>query len=75
MFKVQKELVGLKKNADDAAGQILNDDRVNNLQTSIAWFKNEATKIDSILENQKREIQKFKSKELNLIEDRKFLKN
>lgn len=43
------------------------------MKTQINWFKNEATKLDSILENQKRELQKFKSRDYNLNEDRSFL--
>lgn len=75
MVKVQKELVYLKKKANETAGKILNDDSITNLQRQIGWFKNEAIKLDSILETQKREVQKLKSKELNIIEDRKFLKD
>lgn len=74
MVKVQKELVYLKNKASEAAGKILNDDTVTNLQKQIGWFKNEAIKLDQILETQKREVQKHKSRELNLVEDRRFLK-
>ena len=58
MVKVQKELLFLKNKANEAAGKLLNDDTITNLQSSIAWFKNEATQLDVILENQKKEIQK-----------------
>jgi hypothetical protein len=46
----------LKKKANDTAGKILNDDSITNLQNQIGWFKNEALKIDKILESQKREM-------------------
>lgn len=75
MVKVQKELVFLKKKANDTAGKILNDDSITKLQGQIGWFKNEAIKLDAILEGQKREMQKMKSRELNINEDRKFLKD
>lgn len=51
MTKVQKELSYLKNKASDAAGKILNDDSVTSLQSQIAWFKNEAIKLDAVLEN------------------------
>jgi hypothetical protein len=46
----------LKKKASDTAGKILNDDSITNLQKQIGWFKNEAQKLDVILETQKREV-------------------
>eukprot|EP00347_Sterkiella_histriomuscorum_P006538 403352386 len=75
MQKVQKELVYLKNKANETAGKILNDDSITSLQSQIGWFKNEATKLDTILDTQKRELQKLKSRELNINEDRKFLKD
>jgi len=38
-------------------------------------FKYEAVKLDAILENQKKEVQKLKSREININEDRKFLRD
>jgi len=46
----------LKLKANEAAGKLMNDDRITNLQKSIKWFKGEALKLDEILEHQKREI-------------------
>jgi chromosome segregation ATPase len=74
LVKIQRELLYLKKKAEEAAGRVLNDDSVTNLQKQIDWFKNEALKLDQILENQKKELQKLKSRDLNLVEDRKFLR-
>ena len=50
MQKVQKELVYLKNKANETAGKILNDDSITSLQSQIGWFKNEATKLDTILD-------------------------
>ena len=75
MFRVQREIGTLKVKADEAAGQILNDDRITNFQKSIGWFKNEATKIDHIMETQKKDMHKYTNRKQNLGEDRKFLKD
>lgn len=75
MQKVQKELLFLKSKANETAGKILNDDSITRLQGQIGWFKNEATKLDAILEGQKRELQKMKNRQSNLKEDRKFLRD
>ncbi|CDW90797.1 UNKNOWN [Stylonychia lemnae] len=74
MVKVQKELQYLRNKASETAGKILNDDSITNLQDQIGRFKSAAINLDRILEIQKREVQKLKSKELNINEDRKFLK-
>ena len=62
MLKVQKELHHLKTKANEAAGKLMNDDTITHLQQSIKWFKCEAIKLDSILETQKREIKKQKTR-------------
>ena len=51
MVKVHKELEFLKKRANEATGKLMNDDTVTNLRSSISWFKNEALKLDGILDN------------------------
>ena len=58
MQKVKKELQFLKQKRNDANGALMNDSRITSLQTWIAWFKNEALLLDSILEKQKREVSK-----------------
>ena len=56
MTKVKKELQFLKSKAEKAAGELSNDDTVTNLQKSIQWFQGEAKELNSILEDQKRDV-------------------
>ncbi len=53
MLKVEKELRFLKGKQAEQAGKLMKDDDITNLQTSIAWFKAEAVKLNEILDNQK----------------------
>lgn len=53
----------------------MEDDRILTLKHSIKWFKGEALKLDETLENQKRDIQKQKSRINEMKEDEKFLKD
>jgi len=75
MTRVKKELEFLKGKAEDAAGKLVNDDTVTNLQKQIKWFQHEAQELDKILDGQKREFQKLKTKEKNTNDDNKFLKS
>lgn len=50
MQKVEKELRFLKKKQAEQAGKLMKDDDITNLQSSIAWFKSEAVKLNQILE-------------------------
>ena len=45
----------------EAAGKVSNDDTITSLQKSIKWFQSEALVLDTILEGQKREVQKLKT--------------
>lgn len=74
MMKYKKELVSLREQAEAAAGALLRDDKVSNLQNQITWFKNEAVLLDEVIEKQTREIRKFEMREGRLVEDRKFLR-
>ena len=75
MTKVKKELEFLKGKAEKAAGELSNDNTVTQLQSSIQWFQGEAIVLNTILEGQKREVQKLKSTKANTNDDNKFLKN
>ena len=75
MTKVKKELEFLKGKAEKAAGELSNDNTVTQLQSSIQWFSGEAIVLNTILEGQKREVQKLKSAKANTSDDNKFLKN
>jgi hypothetical protein len=46
MLKVQKELSFLKNKQAEQAGKLMKDDDITNLQSSIAWFKSEAVKLN-----------------------------
>ena len=65
MTKVKKELQFLKSKAEKAAGELSNDDTVTKLQNQIQWFQTEAKELNTILEDQKREVQKLKTSKLN----------
>lgn len=58
MDKYKKQLTKLKKDAEDAAGALLRDDKVSSLQRQITWFRKEAQKLDEITDKQKREVHK-----------------
>ena len=74
MMKVKRELEFLRDKAVEAAGKLSNDDSITNLQKKIKWFQQQALVLDSILEGQKREIQKLKTNRINTISDNKFIK-
>ena len=74
MTRVKKELEFLKNKAEEVAGKLVNDDAVTALQSQIKQFQNEAIKLDSILDEQKREFQKLKNRKNNLVDDNEFLK-
>lgn len=50
MLKVQSELKFLKEKVNEAAGKLMNDDKIQNLQTLIKWFKKESLTLNKILE-------------------------
>ena len=68
MVKVEKELRFLKNKQAEQAGKLMKDDDITNLQTSIAWFKSEAVKLNQILDVQK---SKMRSSKYRLINDSK----
>ena len=74
MMKVKRELEFLRDKAVEAAGKLSNDDSITNLQKKIKWFQQQALVLDSILEGQKREVQKLKTNRINTISDNKFIK-
>ena len=74
MMKVKRELEFLRDKAVEAAGKLSNDDSITNLQQKIKWFQQQALVLDSILEGQKREVQKLKTNRINTISDNKFIK-
>ena len=74
MIKVQKELKFLKKKVNEAHGQILNDDRINGLESQIQWFANEAVILDQILNNQKEIYHGHKDRAIFLAEEREWMK-
>jgi hypothetical protein len=50
---------------------MMRDDEITNLQSSIAWFKKEAVKLNEILDQQKGEIQRKKFLEKHYTNDQK----
>lgn len=56
MVKVQKELKFLKNWQTEQNKKMMGDEEITNLQSSIAWFKTEAVKLNEILDGQKQEI-------------------
>ena len=60
MVKVQKELKFLKNRQTEQNKKMMGDEEITNLQSSIAWFKTEAVKLNEILDGQKQEIQRKK---------------
>lgn len=50
MDKVRKELRFLKNRQTEQNGKMMRDDEITNLQSSIAWFKKEAVKLNEILD-------------------------
>lgn len=81
MLKVQKELLFLKKKANDQELKLRKDERINTLEGSLHWFRQEALKLGTTCESQKKEIgiehtlnvDKWKAKSESLEEDRNFL--
>jgi len=61
--------------ADDAAGAVLKDDKVSGLQRQLSWFRQEAIKLDELVQKQFREIKKYESRDNTIKEDNKFLKD
>ena len=61
MVKVKKELKFLKQEQDKVTSGLMNDDRITKLQDQIQWFKEESCKLNTILEEQKRTIEKQKN--------------
>jgi len=55
-MRVKKELNYLKNKAIEAAGKLVNDDTISNLQNSIKWFQKEAISLDGFLDEQKRDV-------------------
>jgi hypothetical protein len=74
MLKHRKTLVEYKKKAEEAAGTVLKDDKVNHLQKQLSWFRSEAIKLDEMVQRQYREINKYQSRDTTIKEDNKFLK-
>lgn len=56
MLKIQNEMVFLKDKQQELMQKLMRDDRITNLQSEIMWFKSESTKLNQMLELQKREI-------------------
>ena len=75
MQKHKKQLAAYKKLADDAAGAVLKDDKVSGLQRQLSWFRQEAIKLDELVQKQFREIKKYESRDNTIKEDNKFLKD
>lgn len=50
MNRYKKELIRLKKQAEDAAGAVLRDDKVAGLRNQITWFKNEINNLNEVIE-------------------------
>ena len=74
MNRYKKELIRLKKQAEDAAGAVLRDDKVAGLRNQITWFKNEITNLNEVIEKQTREMAKYETRDSRITDDRKFLK-
>ncbi len=56
MIKVQKELNYLRRKAKEQEIKLKKDERINNLQKSLDWFRKEALKLGKTCEYQKKEI-------------------
>jgi hypothetical protein len=74
MLKHRKNLIEFKKKADDAAGAVLKDDKVSGLQKQLVWFRQEAIKLDELVQKQHRIIMKYESRDNTIKDDNKFLK-
>ena len=61
MLRVKNELKRLRKEKDEAAGKLSNDDSITTLQKQIQWFQHEALEFDKILEGQKKDYQRVKT--------------
>ena len=60
MLKIEKELRFLKNKKTEQSHKLMKDDDITNLQSSIAWFKSEAVKLNQILDTQKYQMQTSK---------------
>lgn len=56
MMKVQRELNFLRNKAKEQEIKLKKDERINNLQNSLDWFRKEALKLGKTCEFQKKEI-------------------
>ena len=63
MVKVKKELKFLKQEQDKVTSGLMNDDRITKLQDQVQWFKEKSGKLNTILDGQKRTIEKQKNQD------------
>ncbi len=58
MIKVQRELSYLKEKANEQEFQLRRDERINTLEESLVWFRNEAIRLGEEKEVCRRELSK-----------------
>ena len=64
-MKVQRELNFLRNKAKEQEIKLKKDERINNLQNSLDWFRKEALKLGKTCEFQKKEIGKKKVSQIS----------
>lgn len=58
MIKVQRELSYFKDKANEQEFALRRDERINTLEESLLWFRNEAIRLGEEKEDYKRELSK-----------------
>lgn len=56
MLRVQQELILIKKTVSEQEFKMKLDTRINTLQKSLKWFKDEALNLSSIVESKSKHI-------------------
>ena len=73
MLKVQEELTTLKQRANEAQLKAKQEEKIQNLETQIAKFRNDCTNIMKYCSMQKQLIADFSLRKRELREDEEFL--
>lgn len=69
MIRVQEELLLIKKNTSEQQFKLKIDARVNTLQKSLKWFKEEAMSLSGVVEVKNKQIKQTQAESLLIQND------
>lgn len=75
MIEVQKELLDLKRKANEKELKLQQDDKILSLEQELAWIREETMKAREELDNQEVLVADLKQEQMELTDDSKFLKD